>query len=452
MRSEDIRTELNTHNPEDGNHNAEAPRRDSKGEGSSRLVAVLTPELNIGPLDTRSRSAKFIVGVGGERHYEVSDLVYQMMRLINGRRTDDEIADCLRKRHFADLNGMTVRKIIDDYFMPRGFVLMPGNITKGQKLQGFLRMRLSLFSQEELRPITNLLRILFNRQIFASLFVSAIIQIYLALSLKVDFGVIGKVSGFQLALVYFIVLLTSFIHELGHSSACAYFGARHGDIGIGVYLFFPVLYSDVSDIWRLDRRSRVMVDAGGIYFQFLSVTVLYLLYMLFPIRVLVASIFATYLAIVTAVNPFLKFDGYWILSDLLGIPNLGKRSIGTLRVLWNAMTGRKGAGAASVKTLKTESALASIIYGVLSCLFLVLLLYQVIFFLNLYVQRVVIEVNLLSNVATGTSLTDIFSRIIDLLSAAIPVALLAIPLFAWIIRLIRRFSGSSQALQKQTSS
>jgi hypothetical protein len=80
----------------------------------------------------------------------------------------------------------------------------------------------------------------------------------------------------------------------------------------------------------------------------------------------------------------------------------------------------------------------------------ILLLYQVIFFLNLYVQRVPMEANLLSNAATGTSLMDIFSRIIDLLSAAIPVALLAIPLFAWVIRLIRRFSGSSQALQKQT--
>lgn len=50
-------------------------------------------------------------------------------------------------------------------------------------------------------------------------------------------------------------IISSFIHELGHASACKHFGLKHGGIGFGLYLNFPVLYTDVTEIWKLNRKN-----------------------------------------------------------------------------------------------------------------------------------------------------------------------------------------------------
>ena len=63
------------------------------------------------------------------------------------------------------------------------------------------------------------------------------------------------------------MLASSFFHELGHASACKYFGVRHGGVGFGLYLTFPVLYTDVTEIWKLNRRQRCVVNWAGVYFQ-----------------------------------------------------------------------------------------------------------------------------------------------------------------------------------------
>ena len=63
-------------------------------------------------------------------------------------------------------------------------------------------------------------------------------------------------------LVFMVV--SSLFHELGHASACKHFGIRHGGIGFGLYLNFPVLYTDVTEVWRLRRADRCIVNLGGV--------------------------------------------------------------------------------------------------------------------------------------------------------------------------------------------
>jgi putative peptide zinc metalloprotease protein len=128
-----------------------------------------------------------------------------------------------------------------------------------------------------------------------------------------------------LSQAYGLFLVTLLLHEFGHAAACARFGARPGAIGFTLYLTFPALYSDVSTAWKLSRWQRVAVDIGGTYFQLVLVAVYMLAYAgshWLPLRV------AVYMAIGTALfnlNPLFKFDGYWIVADALGIPNLGQQ-------------------------------------------------------------------------------------------------------------------------------
>ena len=70
----------------------------------------------------------------------------------------------------------------------------------------------------------------------------------------------------MLAILGLMVTSAAF-HELGHAAACRYGGAEPGAIGVGVYLVFPVFYTDVTDSYRLGRAGRVRTDLGGLYFN-----------------------------------------------------------------------------------------------------------------------------------------------------------------------------------------
>lgn len=126
--------------------------------------------------------------------------------------------------------------------------------------------------------------------------------------------------------VYALVLFSVLVHEFGHASACGRFGTAYGDIGIALYLIFPVFYTDVTHIWRLSRWRRAVVDLGGVYFQLMVAGAYAGLYLLTGNALWLLAVVQIDLMVLLTLNPIVKFDGYWLVSDLLGIPNLGRRA------------------------------------------------------------------------------------------------------------------------------
>jgi putative peptide zinc metalloprotease protein len=122
--------------------------------------------------------------------------------------------------------------------------------------------------------------------------------------------------GFSL---FFISML---VHEFGHSSACARFSVMPRSIGFGLYMIYPVFYSDVSAAWELKRWQRVVVDLGGVYFQsivFAAYVFLYAITDWQPLLVAQAWIVGS---IIFSLNPILRLDGYWVIADALGVTTL----------------------------------------------------------------------------------------------------------------------------------
>ncbi|KUH36313.1 hypothetical protein [Streptomyces kanasensis] len=132
------------------------------------------------------------------------------------------------------------------------------------------------------------------------------------------------VTPTSILLVVLLALVSSAFHEIGHASACRYSGARPGAMGCGIYLVWPAFYTDVTDSYRLGRTGRLRVDLGGVYFNALFVIVLALTYLATGWQVLLVAILAINLEIVQQLIPSLRFDGYYIISDLVGIPDLFK--------------------------------------------------------------------------------------------------------------------------------
>jgi putative peptide zinc metalloprotease protein len=171
-----------------------------------------------------------------------------------------------------------------------------------------------------------------------------------------------------------LLLAVIFIHEFGHAAAQLRFGVPTGGIGFQLYYYIPAFYTNVSASWALKPRQRVVVDAGGIYFQSVAASVLCLAYLQTgALAFLTAAIASDMLCIVSA-NPFLRFDGYWLLSDALAVPNLQKQSAGALKYCWRRLRGG-AAGEAPLLSGWRTNALAA--YAVLQNCFWVVLVFLI---------------------------------------------------------------------------
>jgi putative peptide zinc metalloprotease protein len=141
-------------------------------------------------------------------------------------------------------------------------------------------------------------------------------------------------------LAYLANLPILVVHELGHAATCARYGARVGPIGATIYMIYPALYCDVTDAWRLRRWQRVAVDLGGVYFQAIVTAIIAVGWLLTGSVVLYATAMMSMGIAITNLIPFFALDGYWCLSDALGVVNLNQQRRVVIAGLWARMRGR----------------------------------------------------------------------------------------------------------------
>lgn len=149
-------------------------------------------------------------------------------------------------------------------------------------------------------------------------------------------------SDQNLFLTLILLTLSGVFHEIGHISASIKFGFVPKWAGIGIYFTSIIFFVDVDDTWKLPQKQRLVVDMGGIYFQLMIASLYFVVYLVFnqAIFLYVSSLIA--IASLFNLNPFLKYDGYWILSDILGVYNLNQYlAISVKTLLCNVFTKRK---------------------------------------------------------------------------------------------------------------
>ena len=133
--------------------------------------------------------------------------------------------------------------------------------------------------------------------------------------------------------VFGLTMLSAGFHELGHAAACRYGGARPGAMGAGLYLVWPAFYTDVSDSYRLPRRDRLRVDLGGLYFNAVFAVVVFAAALLTGWDALFVIVPLQQLQMLQQLVPFVRLDGYHILADVVGVPDLYAHIKPTLRRL-----------------------------------------------------------------------------------------------------------------------
>jgi len=134
-----------------------------------------------------------------------------------------------------------------------------------------------------------------------------------------------------------ILVCTNVLHEIGHGVVAKHYGCSVRHMGVALIFMLPVCYCDTTDAWRLkDRRKRLLINAGGMAAEVMLALCAGFLWLVFPegiFKTLAFFVAVTSLAttLLVNLNPFLKFDGYYLLADSLQIDNLQVKSFSTLR-------------------------------------------------------------------------------------------------------------------------
>ncbi len=127
------------------------------------------------------------------------------------------------------------------------------------------------------------------------------------------------------------LVLVKIVHEFGHAYTATRYGCRVPTMGVAFLVLFPVLYTDTTDAWRLHRRrQRLFIGAAGIIVELAIAGVATFLWSFMPdggarSAVFILATLTWITSLLVNLNPFMRFDGYYLLADMLGVENLQAR-------------------------------------------------------------------------------------------------------------------------------
>ena len=284
--------------------------------------------------------ATFLVRDAAGRVVQISRLLHLVLSEIDGQRSVTEIAAHVSAEFGRTVSTGNVEYLLDRKLAPLGLLARadgaPGPANPGWD-HGVLTLRFRCTLIPEAR-------VQFFAGLFRPLFTPAVVVIALGglivsdawlvrtgqLDPAIEYVVIHPVL---MLLVLGLTLLSTLFHECGHAAACRYGGARPGVIGMGVYVVWPAFFTNVTDAYRLGRAGRVRTDLGGVYFNAIFSVGLAVIYLATGYQPLLAAVLLVHIEIVQQLLPSLRFDGYFILADLIGVPDLFRRIGPVLRSL-----------------------------------------------------------------------------------------------------------------------
>ena len=132
----------------------------------------------------------------------------------------------------------------------------------------------------------------------------------------------------NLLLLWVTIAVIKTLHEFGHAMTCRHFGGEVHEMGLCFIMFTPCGYVDASDAWMMrHKRHKIFTTLAGLYTEFLLASIAAWCWLYLPDGLsrniaFNAMVVASVNSIFFNLNPLMRFDGYYIISDLLEIPNL----------------------------------------------------------------------------------------------------------------------------------
>ncbi|MCU1431381.1 MAG: hypothetical protein JWP95_486 [Actinotalea sp.] len=283
------------------------------------------------------RVAPSLVRRGDGQTLQLTRLLYLLLEVIDGTRDREEIATAVSTAYGRRLSSDDV-VTLEAELTTLGLLRLPdGSQPTADRSNPLLalRWRYTVSDPTVTRRITAPFAVLFHPVVvlvmltaFVAVCAWVLLEKGLASATHQAFDRPDLLLG-----VFALTVISAGFHEFGHAAAARYGGATPGVMGTGLYLVWPAFYTDVTDSYRLGRAGRVRTDLGGLYFNALVAVAIFGVWALTSWDALLIVIATQVLQMVRQLAPLVRFDGYHVLADLTGVPDLYQRIGPTLRSL-----------------------------------------------------------------------------------------------------------------------
>ena len=291
-----------------------------------------------------------------QKYFQFGETEVGLMRLLDGRRTPDHIADAADRElgirpaagsiadfaHKLKRMGLVERTHSEQRLMLMERLRGERKVRARRRTKGsILRLRFSLGDPDKLfdrtvarfkwiwsRPFVHVTLIL-----FAIYFAVLIVRWGPFWETTVNLYTLSGIGPWDIVLLYAIGLTIGVFHEFGHGLTTKAFGGEVHEIGGMMLYFSPALFCNTNDAWTFNRRShRLWVTFAGPWVDMLFASVAAIFWVLTEPGTFINTLaFYTFLSggvlsLLANLNPLLPLDGYYALSDYLEITNLRRRS------------------------------------------------------------------------------------------------------------------------------
>ncbi len=296
----------------------------------------------------------------GQKYYQFPPHVFYILRQLNGNRSIDELQENYHTEHAPKRITRSELQQLLTRFHRDGLVIsdMPGQgmelLKRGRKnaamerfgqMANILAIRYRGFDPERiLNFLDKYCWWIFTRVTACVVAVFATIALLSVLINLQEFQ--SRLPGFEAFfdprhwyLFVGVLCVTKIFHEFGHGLSCKRLGGECHEIGFMLLVLTPCLYCNVSDSWRLPNKwHRAAIGAAGMYVEIILATIAtFIWWFVQPGMIQDICLQVMLISSVSTVlfngNPLLRFDGYYIMSDLLEIPNLQQKSTSALTTL-----------------------------------------------------------------------------------------------------------------------
>lgn len=308
------------------------------------MLSLQTTTYQLEAIEQAGPDRYYLLTIHGSS-YKIGELVYLIVDGLARQLTYQEIGSLLNARLNENrFSAQDVATVVQDKLAPMGLFGVPNTAASKAALTSPIAFRRRLLAFGQYEWVLRLVKYAFSPALFFPVLGLALLaNVFLVRELMAlehyvtayttQLKATGECGRGATYLLFFYpaVLFILLSHELGHAAASYRFGVKPKEIGIGLYLIFPVLYTDVTEIWRLSKTKRVIVNLGGLYVQLL-INLLLIWFLVsnfgYADRITISRYLIQLNVAMMVINtiPFLKLDGYWLYSDLFSLPNLQRQA------------------------------------------------------------------------------------------------------------------------------
>ena len=320
-------------------------------QSESRPLPALRGELRLSRREGRSRARgnALIIDPLASRYIAVNEDTHTLLALWSSCKTEEALIavawekysiaasaeDIAALRKFLDYNKLIADGSETDW------KALAENERKSRPswlawlIHNYLFIRVPLLRpQKFLQATAYLVEPLYSRTLFRLVLVLGLLGLYFVSrqwnQFVTTFSNFASMQGFVILALSLVFVKT--LHELGHAYTAVRYGCKVPAMGVCFMVLVPMLYTDVTDVWTLgSRRKRLAVDGAGVIVELIlacAATCLWAFLPDGPMRAVAFAIATTgwLSSLALNLNPFMRFDGYYLLSDFLEVENLQPRS------------------------------------------------------------------------------------------------------------------------------